>query len=218
MMMRDIDSEDLPRLAKERGRRWLRVSLALVCLACPACQTAVAPERVALTNALRTRYELTETELRALQYYLSERVVLERVMTDGSRRVERGRLVVRGGTVIHQIVIERGTPGVVEPDATLTEGPSAHAIPVSFEPGAPLAFSARLPGGSYRLAPPKGQGLFGEFLASLGGAPSAKIVFAGASWRLAAGREAHLLVERDAVGNLARERRRLRGVRLPDEQ
>lgn len=216
--MRDIDSRNFPRLAKERARPWLRVSLALVWLACLACQTAVVPERVALTNALRTRYELTETELRALQYYLSERVVLERVVTDGIRRVERGRLVVRGETVIQQIVIERGTPGVVEPDAALAKGPNAHAIPVSFQPGAPLTFSARLPSGSYFLAPPKGQGLFGEFLASLGGAPRAKVAFAGASWRLAAGREAHLLVERDAVGNLARERRRLRGVRLPDEQ
>ena len=196
-------------------RGQLALSLALLGLVLPSCQTAVAPERVAFTNAIRTRYELGETELRALQYYLSDRVVLERVMTDGVRRVERGRLEVRGDTVVQQIVIERGTPGVVEPGTASTEGTPGQAIRVSFEPGAPLVFSARLPGDSYTLAAPKGQGLFDEFLKSLGGAAPAKILFAGESWRLAAGRGAHLLVERDAVVNLARERRKLRGLRLP---
>jgi hypothetical protein len=54
-------------------------------------------------------------ELRKLQVYLSNTLVLYRQVTDlGQARVQSGRLVNQGGEVYEVVVIHEMTPGVVE--------------------------------------------------------------------------------------------------------
>ena len=198
-------------------RRRLRFACASLTLAMAACQTSVTPERVAFTQGMRTRYDLTEPEIRALQYYVSEPVVLEKVVSRGVRHVEHGRLIVRGDTIVHQVVIARGTPGAIERDESIVGQARDGTLPISFEVGAPLPFTARPPNGHYALLLSGEESPLQEFLAlfALGTPSTAYVAFQGTSWRIAAGRDATLLVERDAFGRLARERRRLPGVVLP---
>ena len=205
-----------PRQANRRNP-WGSVLL-ILSLGLGACQTTVTPERVFFTQAMQDRYGLTGAELRALQYYISERVVLERVVSEGVREVARGRLVLRGDRAIQQIVIARGTPGVVEAGASPPDPDGDTALPISFAMGAPLPFAPRTPGGRYALQPASRQGLLASLLATLqiGTPPVTHVHFQGAVWRVPTGQDALLLVERDAFGDLVRERRTLPGLSLPE--
>jgi hypothetical protein len=175
-----------------------------------SCQTTRG-ELVPFTEAQRLRYELGESELRSLQYYLSDRIVLERVASEGKGKVDRGRLIVRSGTTIQQVVVESGTRGAVEPSARI--GPlekGGYAFEISFERGEPLRFVAAR-NGTYSLAGGnRGSSLFGRYRS-----PRADVEFLGAKWNVVVGANSHLLIERDALGKLVRTRRVLRGVRAP---
>jgi hypothetical protein len=175
-----------------------------------SCQTTRG-ELVPFNEAQRLRYELEESELRSIQYYLSDRIVLERVASGGTGKVERGRLIVRSGTKIQQVVVESGTRGAVEPTARI--GPfegGGYAFEVSFERGAPLRFTASRDG-TYSLT---GRNR-GGFLSGWSRSPRARVEFDGAKWNVVAGSSSHLLIEREALGKLVRMRRVLRGVRVP---
>lgn len=90
-----------------------------------------------LTQEIRYQHSLSDDELRGLQYYLSDDVVLRRVVESHERRVTgTHKLQLVEGKMVEQIVIEKGTPGV----ATAV-GPDF--ISVSFEPDASLQFSLR---------------------------------------------------------------------------
>lgn len=185
----------------------LVVGVAVLSLSCQTTRGELVP----FTEAQRLRYQLGETELRSLQYYLSDRVVLERTASDAAGKVERGRLIVRGGTAIHQVVVERGTPGAVEPSARIgAAGTGRHWLEVSFERGAPLRFAATT-AGTYSLDGDSRGGFFFGW----GKPPQVEVEFDGAKWTVVTGADSRLLIERDALGKLARTRRVLPGVRAP---
>lgn len=187
--------------------RWFALALIVTSISCQTTRGELVP----FTDSQRLRYELGEDELRSLQYYLSDRIVLERVASDGTGKVDRGRLIVRSGTTIQQVVVEGGTRGAVEPTARI--GPSEagdHALEISFERGAPLRFVAARDG-TYSLA---GRNR-GGFLFGRSKSPRAQVEFDGAKWTVVAGANSHLLIERDALGKLVRTRRVLPGVRAP---
>jgi len=191
--------------------------LFVLALAASACQSTPKVERIPLSNEVRERLKLGDAELRALQYYLSEAVTLERTRRDGVRRVARGRLIIRGGTLIQQVTIPAGTPGVIEMGQAIDTPAGAPSIPVSFEENAPLRFTAMPHRGPYRLVATTGSGWLGRLLAQMGNPASRRITFEGQPWRLVEGERATLLVERDAIGQYARKRRTLQGVRLQDD-
>jgi hypothetical protein len=178
------------------------------------CQTTRG-ELVAFTESQRLRYELDEQELRALQYYLSDRIVLERVAKEGTSRVKRGQLIVRSGTAIQQVYVERGTRGAVEAHGQVGDGVDGrYGLEISFELGAPLRF-APTSEGTYSLAGPARGGLLGLLLFG-GSRPRFEVEFDGAKWQVVEGADSRILIERDALGKLARTRRTLPGVRVPD--
>jgi hypothetical protein len=181
-----------------------------------SCQTTAPGELVPFTTKLRTAYNLSEPELWALQYYISARVVIERRVSSALRDVDRGRLVVRGGNKIHQILIEFGTPGVIEEGTPVGSVESGDALAVSFDLGSPLRFHPARSDGSYTLAPPGGLGLFSQFLADLGRPRRFEVDFENASWRVVTQSRALLMIERSALGKLVPTRRTLPGVRIPD--
>lgn len=197
-----------------RTRRRTRAAtrwLVLVALSL-GCQTTRG-ELVVFTEDQRLRYQLDESDLRALQYYLSDRIVLERVAREGEGRVDRGRLIVRSGTAIHQVYIERGTPGVLEPASRVgMDERGRRVLEISFERGAPLRFVAAA-NGSYSLSEPS---VFGGFLSGWTKPRRFEVDFDGARWVVVAGSESRILIERNALGKLARTRRVLPGVRAPD--
>lgn len=197
------------------GRTLAGALLLAALVAQGGCQTTRG-ELVVFTEAQRQRYQLGEPELRALQYYLSDRIVLERVASEGVGEVERGRLIVRKGTAIQQVYIERGTPGVLEPGSRAGAGRPGErpVLEVSFERGAPLRFAADADG-TYSLSGAQ-RGLLSGWLADWGRPRRVEAEFDGATWQVVAGAESRLLIERNALGKVARSRRVLPGVRAPD--
>lgn len=95
-----------------------------------------------------------------LQYFLSERIVLEREATSRHDALAHGRVIARHGRYIERVIVHRGTPGVA-----VDWGPDWVAI--SFEKGTRLVFdlvetaSANQPGVDRAPA-----GLLGEELPS----------------------------------------------------
>ena len=192
-----------------------RIVLLSVLVVVAACQSTP-PERVPLTAVMRQRYQLSADELRTLQYYISDRIVLERVAIGGHHTIERGKLIDRHGTLVERVVIEFATPGIVEPSSRVGGSGSADAIEVSFVRGAPLRFSARRADGSYSLSGEESGGLLTDLFAGWGVRRTLRVEFGGAEWKAVAGEGAKLLIERRALGELVRKKRVLPGVRLPE--
>ncbi len=195
----------------------LVVALWLACVLSAACAKPPPAERVPFSEAMRQRYRLGESELRGLQYYISHQIVLERAAAAGTRRVEHGRLIVRGGTTVHRVVLRPGTPGWIEAPAFVGGEERTHILEVSFERGAPLRFSPVEPEGAYALSAPaaKPSGTFADLFVSWGRPRRFEVVFADEKWRVVAGADAILLIETDALEKLHRTRRVLPGLRGP---
>jgi hypothetical protein len=67
----------------------------------------------ALTDSLRERYALGESELSRVQLYTSDEIVLRREVTDQERSVAGHELRVRGGLRVEEVVIRARTPCAV---------------------------------------------------------------------------------------------------------
>jgi hypothetical protein len=194
--------------------RAFAVAVLVALFASPGCQSTPRGELVPFTDEMRQRYQLDSSEIRKLQFYLSDRIILERVAEKGEGRVDAGRLIVRSGTVIHQIVVERGTPGAAEARAEIGDSRDGHAIEISFEIGAPLRFSAAKAGGTYTLVDPIQRGSFADLLASFGTKRRLVVDFAESPWPVIEGGSAILMIERSALGKLRRTQRVLPGVKV----
>ena len=189
------------------------MALLLVGLVALSCQTT--PNLVALMPQLVRDYELSDDELRSMQYYISERLVLEKRVVRGAGEIERGKLITRDGRTLQQVVIEFNTPGIVERASLVGPTRRGHSIEVSFDRGAPLEFAARTTDRYYTLAGASSGGLFAELFKDFGVKRSARALFSGSEWNVVAGMGAKLLIEQDALGELVESKRVLRGLRVP---
>ncbi len=191
-------------------------ALLVVGLLAGGCAKPKPGEFVPFTENLRMRYEITEDELRALQFYISHQIVLERVAVGGEAHVERGRLVARGETFVHQVVVRAGTRGSIEEAGEIGGDVDGITLDVSFEPGAPLRFAPWEPGGAYTLeAPPRVPTLAELWTGMTERRRRFEVPFAGNDWWVEAGAAAALLIETDALERLVKTRRVLKGVRAP---
>lgn len=98
--------------------------------------------RIPFTEQLRNDWKFTDEEIKSLQFYVHDDVLISRHVTNGSRGIVKGKLVSRYGKLIDEIELPAGTPGIVilakedrlyicfEGDctATLTFGCSASCI------------------------------------------------------------------------------------------
>ena len=118
--------------------RWSKAHIAVLmtiaaCLFALGCGARMVP----LTQDIRLQTGLSDDELKGLQYYLSDTVVLRRVVESQDRRITGAhKLELVAGKMVEEIEIKRGTPGVAV-------SINSDAIAVSFEPGAALQFSLR---------------------------------------------------------------------------
>ncbi len=81
------------------------------------------------------RYNLTPEEIKSLQFYIDEKLILRRVISESSGRHASGRLVTKYGKLYEVIEIKAGTPGVV-----LNLYTHLPRIDISFEPCCALPF------------------------------------------------------------------------------
>lgn len=87
-----------------------RLMLASAVLALASC----AP-RIPFTQEVRQQYRLTEEELKSIQFWVSDDIILHREVTDSKEvGTNRGTLMVKSGRTIEEVIIPAGTPCVVQ--------------------------------------------------------------------------------------------------------
>lgn len=90
---------------------------------------ACAPARVPFTQQLREKYELKPDELKSIQFYTSNDLVLRRGENKNSKETENGELKLLKDGLVEEIVIKAGTPCLIE------EVVDGNRVKVSFEDG-----------------------------------------------------------------------------------
>ncbi len=84
---------------------------------------------VPYTNAMKTKYGWSEEQIKRIQFYVSNDIVLHRELTRGSTEIVQGKIKTIHGSKVDEIIIPTGTKGVV------TEIPNDSKLLVSFELG-----------------------------------------------------------------------------------
>ena len=91
--------------------------------------SACGPRLSPLTKRLVDEQRWGEEELRRIQFYLSEDLVLTRALRNGRTAIDRGRVTLIDGREVEQVVFKAKTPGV------FTFSPKDDRVAVSFEGG-----------------------------------------------------------------------------------
>ncbi|WP_437591122.1 DNA-directed RNA polymerase [Sorangium sp. So ce1000] len=190
------------------------------------------PRLVPFTHELRVQHDLSDSDVKNLQFYVSHQIALRRELTAESSQVTSShKLLLVSGKIIEEVVVEERTPGVV----VAARGGS---LSVSFERGASLTFSAGpepsappppfpgfatppdpFPGNAEPLlagpsAAGEGSGAGGNYWLAAG--PGGEIRYQGKVFSaIEDSLRAHLLIDADALDEVVERRTVLPGVRLP---
>lgn len=88
-----------------------------------SCSSKLTP----YTERLNENYRWTDSQLKNIQFYLSEDIVLWRDLGSSKTRVSNGQIKIIDGRKVEQIVFKKGTPGV------FVFSPSGDKFAISFE-------------------------------------------------------------------------------------
>lgn len=75
--------------------------------------SACSPQLTTFTQRLYDEYDWTESELKRIQFYVSDDILLRRQLTGGTSEIISGEIKVVDGREVEEIVIRRKTPGVL---------------------------------------------------------------------------------------------------------
>jgi hypothetical protein len=202
--------------------------VALLGLLVTGCGARLVP----FTHELRVQNNLSNDDLKNLQYYVSHRITLRRELESGGSQVTGShKLLVVLGKTIEEVVVEEHTPGV----ALKVDGRS---MAVSFEPGTSLLFVVGTEPGTQSVSPDQfasppdpfpgnspqrepdpfpatgGGEVGGSFWLATGSGGRVSFqgkVFAAVEESL----QAHLLIDAESLEEVVENRKVLPGVRLP---
>ena len=96
---------------------------ALVLIGLSSCGPTLTP----FTQRLYQENDWSEPELKRIQFYLSDNIVLRRQVSGGSSEIIRGEIKIVDGQKVEEIFFRKGTPGV------LLFKPKEKRFAVSFE-------------------------------------------------------------------------------------
>lgn len=99
------------------------IALALFTILFSSCGPKLRP----LTQRLVDDQNWTQDELKRIQFYLSEDLVLVRELRNGNSEIRNGQVKIIDGREVEQLVFKRNTPGV------FVFSPRTQRIAVSFE-------------------------------------------------------------------------------------
>jgi hypothetical protein len=86
-----------------------------ILLASIAITSVSCSPKIPFTQSLRDQYKLSPEELKHIQFYLSDPVVLRRGTTSESQKsTEDGTLIVKSGKDLEQVVFKANTAGAIE--------------------------------------------------------------------------------------------------------
>ena len=91
--------------------------------------TSCSPSLTPFTQELYDHSSLSESDLKKVQFYVSRDVVLFREFRQGESRITNGKIKLKNGKQIEEVVIKSGTPGA------LLFIPKANRFAISFESG-----------------------------------------------------------------------------------
>ena len=89
--------------------------------------SACSPRLSPFTQRLYDDNNWTENELKSIQFYVSQDIVLHREIASGESRIESGEIKMVDGRKVEEVVVRKGTPGV------LIFLPKENRFAVSFE-------------------------------------------------------------------------------------
>jgi len=97
----------------------------LLFVACSAlsCSKSLSP----FTEQLRTINNWNDRDLKKIQFYNSDDILLTRELSKADTDIVKGKIVMENGVRLEQVLIEKGTPGVA------VFSPKKDRIAVSFE-------------------------------------------------------------------------------------
>lgn len=98
-------------------------ALALFVLLATGCGPRLSP----LTERLIEDQNWSEEELKRIQFYLSEDLILTRELRNGNSEIRNGQVKIVDGREVEQVVFKRNTPGV------FVFQPKSQRMAVSFE-------------------------------------------------------------------------------------
>lgn len=75
--------------------------------------TSCSPSLTPFTQRLQRQYDWSDAELKRIQFYVSKDIVLKREASGGTSEIIAGEIKVIDGRNIDQVVIRKGTPGVL---------------------------------------------------------------------------------------------------------
>lgn len=111
--------------------------------------SSCSPRLSPLTENMVRENRWTEDDLRRIQFYLSEDIVMTRRLGGNASTIESGEVRIINGQKVEQVIIEKGTPGVA------LFSPNRDEVAVSFEAGSDRRFlvfgSSDRAGGRYVL-------------------------------------------------------------------
>lgn len=216
---------------RHAARRRMPLAALFLAFAAVLVMSGCGPRLVPFTHELRVQHDLSDRDVKSLQFYVSHEIALRRELTAESSRVTSNHtLLLVSGKVIEEVVVEERTPGV----AVAARG---GVLSVSFEPGASLTFSASPepsapapPFPAFATPPDPFPGNAGPLLAvpsaagegsSPGGnywlaaAPGGEVRYQGKVFSaIDDSLRAHLLIDADALEEVVERRKILPGVRL----
>jgi hypothetical protein len=99
--------------------------LLFVAIISSSCSTG----RVAFTQQLRDQYKLNVEELKSIQFYTSNTLILRRAENEAKKETTGGELILSKDRVLEEIVIKAGTPCVIR------DGVDGNRVSVTFEEG-----------------------------------------------------------------------------------
>jgi len=156
--------------------------------------------KVPLTNDIRKKVESAEKDIKALQFYISHDIRLQRERGGSQVEVQNGRIEETTGRHIESIVIKAFTPGICEEAGK-------DFVRVSFEEGKSLNFGV-ITGGSqtevlYKVLANKWENGYGE-------------VTYGENryWITPTSANSHLLLRRNVVNKISTEQRVVGGRKV----
>lgn len=78
-----------------------------------AGMSACSPTLTPFTQRLYDQYDWTESELKRIQFYVSDPIILRRQLTGGSSEIISGEIKIVDGREVEEVIIRRNTPGVL---------------------------------------------------------------------------------------------------------
>lgn len=90
---------------------------------------ACSPQLTPFTERLYDQNRWTETDLKRIQFYVSNDILLRRDFSSSDSRIEGGTIRIVGGKQVEEVVIKSGTPGV------FLFSPKSDRFAISFEDG-----------------------------------------------------------------------------------